>query len=352
VLVEAAVLTAVLLQVPQDESLECRVERYAAGDEAQIQPLRAAGPSAMRVLGSYRTNSRVTSFMRELRRATASAEDREIEKVLSRRTPKTESDHPGFLKAVVAVMGNEIPWSLELLEFERIGCRPVTWPKETSGLDVLEDLCRQAKVDFAFRGGMVKIAPGDRLWPAPAPRTRLLTEEEIRRAQLLISLLGAESPVKRYEATLELRKYGPPLIPLLEESTAGADLELSSRCKRLAAELRPSAPPTPKKICMITRSKHGLSWNGDPATTFTSYDRPAMTFYRTAMKEGPIQEVTMTADRGEMETKITGGGIKVTLTGNVLALGPDGAEVRADEAVIDMLEESLVLRGKISIAEK
>src|SRR5579859_1296191 len=230
VLVPLAVLVAGLLQAPQEESLEWRVERYLAGDETQIRFLRAAGPSAMRVLGSHRPNPKATSLMREIRRTAATAEDQEIEKQLSRLRPTSELDRLSFLNAVVAVLGKEIPWSLELLELEGIGTRPVAWTKQSSGLDILEDLCGQAKVDFAFRGGMVKIAASDRLWPAPAPRTRLLSEEETARAIALISLLGSESPVKRDEATLELRKYGPPLLPLLEASAAGSDLELSSRC--------------------------------------------------------------------------------------------------------------------------
>ncbi|HEV3027133.1 MAG TPA: hypothetical protein VG457_06140, partial [Planctomycetota bacterium] len=346
---QAAFLLGTLFQVPPDDRLEWRVERFVAGDESERDAIRKAGPSAMRLLRSSRPNPRVSPLLREIRFAAASIDDQRVATRLSKVQPKAGADPGTFLEALGILLGEEVPWSLELLEFSAIATRPVAWPKAVSGLDVLEDLCEQVKVDFAFHRGGVRIAAADRLWPPPPPRTRFLTEEEARQAEALVSLLGAESPAQRDRATAELRKYGPTLLPLLEAHAAGTDLELSSRCKSLAAELRQTGPPPPKKVCIATRSTHASTRIGDPDFAITTLMGPSMTFFRLASPSGPMQEITVAADRGVMESQLKGSGLKVTLTGRVLALGQDGTGVRADEVVIDVTEETFVCKGHLGV---
>ncbi|HVR87899.1 MAG TPA: hypothetical protein VMU54_26510 [Planctomycetota bacterium] len=347
-----ALLLATLLQVPPDDHLEWRVDRWVAGDDAQLPAIRTAGPSAMRLLRPYRSTPKVDSLLREIRLAAAQVEDRKIATQLTELRPDGHAEHRTFLDALAALMGDELPWSLDLLDFSTIVTRPVAWPKSASGLDVLEDLCGQAKVEFAFQGGSVRIGAADRLWPAPPPRTRFLSEEEIRRADSLVPLLGAESPIQRDRATAELRRFGPPLIPLLEAHAAGPDLELSSRCKALATELRPSSPPPLKKICVATWSPQASTRLADPELAITTLTGPSMRFFRRDSQSGQLQEITVAADRAVMESKLKGSGLKVTLTGRVLALGPDGTGIRADEVVIDAMNETFASKGHLAIVGK
>lgn len=238
-----ALLVAALVQAPDDDSLERRVERFVAGDDMQAAAIRSAGPGALSLLRPHRANLKVNDLIREIRQISASPEDRKMARLLAALKSKLETEKAPLVEAVDQALGKGIPWTFDPLEFESIAAREVARPREGSGVDVLEDLCSQAKVDFAFRYGIVLIAAPERLWPPPPLRSRPLTADETKRATSLIAKLGAESPDERDRAAAELRKLGSPILPLLEAGAADKDTEVSGRCRGLASELRPP-PPT------------------------------------------------------------------------------------------------------------
>src|SRR5262249_43198108 len=66
--------------------------------------------------------------------------------------------------------------------------------------------------------------------------------EEEASAKALLPKLGAESPEERDKTESELRRLGPPVLPLLEAASTDKDPEIAARSKSLAEALRPAPP--------------------------------------------------------------------------------------------------------------
>jgi hypothetical protein len=111
----------------------------------------------------------------------------------------------------------------------------------------LDRLLEQAQLDYDVRSGVLLVAPGGRLWAAPAPTTPVAppSEEEAKAVRALIARLGSESPEDRERASSELRKLGLPILPILEEKAKGGDPEVAGRCQSLIEELCPWRSQTP-----------------------------------------------------------------------------------------------------------
>src|SRR5207244_2839343 len=84
-------------------------------------------------------------------------------------------------------------------------------------------------------------SPADRLWsapldPAPPPP---LGGAQARSARAWVSRLASDKPDERERAVSELKAFGLPVLPILEEGTRVADAEVAGRCRTLIEELRP-----------------------------------------------------------------------------------------------------------------
>jgi hypothetical protein len=193
----------------------------------------------MSLLRTHRSNLKANDVMREIRQAAAAAEDRPIARRLADLKPKLDAGKTPFLDAVESALGGDFRWTVDPRAFDAVVTCEVTPPKEGSGLDVLEELCAQAKVDFAYLYGIILIAAPERLWPPPPPRSRPLNAGEKARAKSLLAKLGSESPDERDKAAAELRRFGPPVLPLLEAGASDPDAEVAARCRSLTDALCP-----------------------------------------------------------------------------------------------------------------
>lgn len=217
---------------------EALAGRFLEGEEAAGERLRAMGPGVLSLLRLRRAEPRVRTLIRQIRESAASAEDRKMADRLAGLKPRLDGSRP-FGECVDTLMGDGVRYAIDPREFDVIWSCEVTPAKEGTALDVLEDACAQAGVDFAFLYGIVLVARPDRLWPALPLRAEPLSREEETRAKALVGRLGSEMPDEREQAAEVLRRFGTAVLPLLEAGAADADAEVAGRCRGLAAELRP-----------------------------------------------------------------------------------------------------------------
>lgn len=234
------VLAAGALQEADAPNLEERVARYLQGDDAQRSHILAEAAKAMYFLRPHRGKARADALIREVRSAAAAPANRKTGELLAgAKYAYPDEDKMTLDVAMSAVITDDLRFSFDPQAYEALAQRKVSMPKAGTALEVLESLCVQAETDFAFLYGIVLVASPERLWPHPSPRNRPLTEEERARAQALLPKLGAEAFNDRDRATADLRKFGPPVIPVLEAGATHRDPEISSRCRDLIAELKP-----------------------------------------------------------------------------------------------------------------
>jgi hypothetical protein len=231
-------LAVTAMQKAGEEPAEKLVDRLVAGQDVSSR-IRALGPGAFQVLRPRRDSARVREVIRAIREAAASSEDRKLSSRLSALTVKFDGGRTTFGQAVETLVGDGVRFAIDPRESEVIAACEVTPPKSGSSLDVLEELCAQAGADFAFLYGVVVVARPDRLWPPLPPRARPLSEDEKARARALVAKLGSESPEERDRVEVELRRFGPPVMPVLETGASDRDPEIAGRCRALAEELRP-----------------------------------------------------------------------------------------------------------------
>src|ERR1043166_6871250 len=132
-----ALIATALLQGTDDDNLERRVERFLAGDDMRGGAIRSAGPPAMSLLRTHRSNLKANDVMREIRQAAAAAEDRPIARRLADLKPKLDAGKTPFLDAVESALGGDFRWTVDPRAFDAVVTCEVTPPKEGSGLDVL-----------------------------------------------------------------------------------------------------------------------------------------------------------------------------------------------------------------------
>jgi hypothetical protein len=338
----AALALAVLLQASPDESLNRRVDRFVAGDDTQGESIRAAGLPAMRLLFPLRSKPGVKRLMREIRQAGTSVDDQQQAQRLAKAQPSLGGEDRPFLSALVAVMGEEVRWGVHLPELDRVSRLRVRWDRDGFRLEALEELCGAATLDFAFRGGMVLIAAPEYLWPLPPAASPLAAEDE-ERVKTLIVRLGLDSPAEREKAERELRSYGAPIAPFLVEPATRGEPEVRMRCHRLLADLQ-APPPAPPQMFLMIACRQARSWEDGPECV-CEQTSPTITLLPKAPTGERFEGIQLSGDSGLLRGPRSGGRERITLKGNVAVQGPGGLLLRADEVVVDLVNQTLTCRG-------
>jgi len=199
---------------PEEQSSNW-VDRLVAGEDVSAE-IKALGTSAIKRLSVRRAEPRVRDLIRSLREGAASEEDRKLSTHLAGRTATLDGRKITFGQAVGALSCDPVRFAIDPRELQVIFEAEVVPPKSGNSLEILEEICAQTGTDFAFLYGIVLVARPDRLWPAPPPPEKPLPDDVKARAKDLIARLGSESPEDRDRAAAELKKLGPPVLPVLE----------------------------------------------------------------------------------------------------------------------------------------
>jgi hypothetical protein len=109
--------------------------------------------------------------------------------------------------------------------------------------------------------------------------------------------------------------------------------------------------PKPKEgqILLEFRSQHALSYENAAKQSICELTKTSVMLFRADGKGGKRKATTVRADRGIVESKPGAGPGKITLSGNVRAEEVDGTIISATEAVIDLVEETLTFKKRISL---
>lgn len=221
-------------QDPRQKELADSIEKYIKGDDGERPTILSAGILAMRPLRERRREARARDVLEELRLAIASPDDRRAAKKFS----VNGSIQGKSLNECVAVIGfsTDVPILVDPADTET-GARVVNI--QLRGERPIAAVCEQLDIDFAYLYGAIVLAKTSRLWPTELPGLPPLDPRDRQSAVDLIPKLGAGAVAEREQASKELKKLGPSIIPVLAQGAGDRDPEVAARCRDLINLLRP-----------------------------------------------------------------------------------------------------------------
>lgn len=249
----AAIVVWLCLPTPEPAApalgLDDWIEAFVKGSDTERALILKTGAPAILPLRRARDRApdRVDDLLFDLKRAVAAPEDALLAGKLG---PGMTVDLTDRFDPAAPIFGlffdlfsRDLPLLLDPATLSTAPNKPVS-PKSTVGprRAVLDDVCRQAGLDYGFFFGRILVSEPERLWPAgPFPDPRPLTPDETGRVKDWIENLQSDRIADREAATDSLKRFGRPAVPLLRLGAGGKEAEPAARCRDLLVLLDP--PP-------------------------------------------------------------------------------------------------------------
>ena len=115
------------------------------------------------------------------------------------------------------------------------------------------------------------------------------------------------------------------------------------RCHRLLADLQ-APPPAPPQMFLMIACRQARSWEDGPECV-CEQTSPTITLLPKAPTGERFEGIQLSGDSGLLRGPRSGGRERITLKGNVAVQGPGGLLLRADEVVVDLVNQTLTCRG-------
>jgi hypothetical protein len=225
-------LSLALLQTP---TVEDQIAAFLKGDAGARADLVRRGVYALRPLIAARelkADDKLNALITELKRDAAQPRPARFDADFNRGTRGCS----GLLNAhMVHSLGRDfIPLFLDHASLPKAKTTAIRVDNATSSLALVEEICRQTGLDYAYYHNHIVIGAPERLWPLPpASKTGELTRDQQERATRLVEQLNDELIESREAASRELYNLGPAAIPILQLGARRAEAEIVARCRHL-----------------------------------------------------------------------------------------------------------------------
>lgn len=222
-----------VLMLVQDQTLEQTIDSFLKGDEAARAELVKQGAYAIRPLQKVRDQNpqRIQGLLREIKKRVAyPALDPALGTVRSSMTLSVNLGGRSDLSPLVQVLSRmEVPCFSDRFEAARLANSRIV-VRNLGGIEIIEEICRQTGLDYAYFHGTVVIGMPERLWPVRGAKAAELDDAGRAKAKTLVEQLGNESIEVRENATRELIQLGSGVASLLRDHLDRDDAEIASRC--------------------------------------------------------------------------------------------------------------------------
>ena len=243
-----AIILLGLLQAPaaQETPIEDRIAAFLKGDDAARKELLKLSAYAIRPLQKARDKGpeKIDALVFELKKVAADSRGAGAAESLGRQPWSLELTDATLDTAITALGPLQklagLRFYVDPVEPPDPKASKITLKPSTTAREILDQICRQAGLDYGFFHNSIVIGRPDRLWPSgPPAKPPELRGEPLAQAKALVEKLNDDAIEARESAMAELLKLGPSVLPVLEANSKRKEAEIVARCSALIQQLQP-----------------------------------------------------------------------------------------------------------------